>query len=252
MSNKNEKTLYNFNVNSFEVRAEYYKRDIYKIFIPLVRRLDGMGKNAGRRIIVYLAGPCGAGKTTLSLLLESLTPANTGSSAQSVGIDGFHYNLEYLNSHYICRGGKKLLMREAKGSAETYDFDKLYGKIAALKSGDTYFPYYSRITHDVVEEATFVNAQIIIIEGNWLLLDEPRWRDLIQFCDYSIFINAARETLIDRLIERKIMGGLGAGEAKKFVMRSDAENIERIVSRKLKCDMELKMNKDGGYINIMG
>ena len=243
-----DKTVYCFNVNSFKIKAEYYKRDIDDIFIPLVRQLDAMRQSSEHRLIVYLAGPCGAGKTTLSLLLESLVNAHTESSAQAVGIDGFHYSQEYLNSHYICKNGSKILMRDIKGSAETYDFEKLHEKIASLKHDDIYWSGYDRVMHDVVEDVTLINSHIVIIEGNWLVLDEPRWRELAQFCDYSIFISAVRETLISRLIERKIMGGLSAEEAQAFVMRSDAENIERIVSRRVKCDLELGITADGRFI----
>jgi len=130
------KILYNFNVNSFKIKAEYYEQDITDIFIPLVRKLDAMRQNSKHRLIIYLAGPCGAGKTTLSLLLESLFNAHTSSSAQAAGIDGFHYSQDYLNSHYICKSGDKILMRDIKGSAETYDFEKLHGKIASLKHDD--------------------------------------------------------------------------------------------------------------------
>ncbi|MCL2776031.1 MAG: nucleoside/nucleotide kinase family protein [Oscillospiraceae bacterium] len=243
-----EKTTYNFNVNSFDIKAEYYKRDIDDIFIPLVRRFDKMKQNAGRRIIVYIAGPCGAGKTTISLMLESLANIHTDSSAQAVGIDGFHYNNDYLNSHYVCKNGTKVLLHDIKGSAETYNFEKLYDKITALKYGDIYWSGYDRVIHDVVDDVIFINGQIVIIEGNWLLLDEPCWRDLAQFCDYSVFITAVQETLINRLTERKIKGGLGEEGAKEFVMRSDAENIKRILSRRLKCDMELHMKEDGRFI----
>jgi len=241
------KTTYNLNVNSFGIKAEYYTWDINEIFIPLIRRLDSMRKKAGRRIIVYLAGPCGAGKTTMSLLLKSLAAENIGGSVQAVGIDGFHYSSEYLNSHYICRNGSKIIMRDVKGSAETYDFKKLHEKITALKREDIYWPCYDRVIHDVSNDYTFVNGQVVIIEGNWLLLNEPRWRELAQLCDYSIFIEADWDTLISRLTERKIMGGLSAEEAKEFVVRSDAVNIERILRSRLKCDLELEMREDGRY-----
>jgi pantothenate kinase len=243
----NDKAVYNFNVNSFNIKAEYYTQDINEIFLPLVRQLDKMRENADRRLIVYLAGPCGAGKTTLSLLLETLITVNTSSTAQAVGIDGFHYGLEYLNSHYVDRNGSKVLMRDVKGSAETYDFEKLYDKIAALRHSDIYWPCYDRVIHDVSEDFIFVNGQIVIVEGNWLLLDEPRWRDIAQFCDYSIFIVAEWETLISRLIERKIMGGLSEEEAKAFFMRSDAKNIERILNHRLKCNLELKIKEGNGH-----
>ena len=245
---ENKKITYEFNVNSFHIKAEYYEQDINDIFIPLVGQLGKMREHAGRRLIVYLAGPCGAGKTTLSLLLESLAHAHTENSAQAVGIDGFHYGCEYLSSHYISRNGDKILMQNIKGSAETYDFEKLHGKIASLKHADISWSGYDRTIHDVVENVSFIDGQIVIIEGNWLLLNEPPWRELVQFCDYSIFVDADRETLISWLVERKIMGGLSAEQAREFVLRSDAENIERILNRRLRCNLKLQMKEDGSFI----
>ena len=246
-NNDNDKTIYNFNVNSFNIKAGYYNRDINDIFLPLALRFDRMRQKTGRRIIVYLAGPPGSGKTTMSLLLESLVGVHTGSSVQAVGIDGFHYSREYLDSNYIFKNGGKILMREVKGSAETYDFEKLRDKITALKHDDIYWSGYDRTIHDIVEDIIFISGEIVIIEGNWLLLDEPKWRELAKFCDYGIFISADKETLISRLTARKIMGGLNEENAKKFVMVSDNENIGRILSRRLKCDLELKMKKNGRF-----
>ena len=245
-----QKRAYDFLVNSFGVKAEYYAEDIDGIFIPLAYKLDGIRRKAKNRIIVYLAGPCGAGKTTMSLLLEHLINEHTESLAQAAGLDGFHYKTEYQNSHYIQKNGKQILMREIKGSAETYDFDKLYDKINAIKRGGAYFPRYSRIAHDVEEDAVFVDAGIVIIEGNWLLLDEAPWRGLERFADYRIFIGAPQNTLMARLTERKIAGGKSKEEARRFVERSDAENIERILSHRLDCDMELKMDQNGRYAII--
>ncbi|MCL2813134.1 MAG: nucleoside/nucleotide kinase family protein [Oscillospiraceae bacterium] len=241
-----DKAIYNFSVNSFNIKAEYHKRDIDGIFIPLAKKFDELRRNLSRRAVIYLAGPCGAGKTTLSLLLESLT-CGAGSFAQALGMDGFHYHSGYLAQNYICKNGARILLRDIKGAAETYDFEKLYQKTAALRHCDIYWPGYDRTIHDAVEDVTFVNGQIAVIEGNWLLLDELPWQNLAQFCDYSIFVSAGFETLVSRLTERKIMGGLDPDEAKKFVMRSDVENIRRISGRRQKCDLELQMKADGSF-----
>ena len=246
---ENNKVTYDFKVNAFSVKAEYFQEDIDGVFLPLVQKLEEIKRNSGGRIIVYLAGPGGAGKTTLSLLLESLAAERIkGVSVQSIGIDGFHYTLEYVNNHYVDRDGEKILMRDVRGSAETYDFEKLRQKIKELKYGDVYWPRYDRTIHDVVEDAIFVNGEIVIIEGNWLLLDEPCWRDLIQYCDYSVFIEVDRDVLIERLTERKVKGGLDRTTAENFVMRSDAKNVDRIMGNRLRYDLGLKYTKDGHYV----
>ena len=35
-----------------------------------------------------------------------------------------------------------------------------------------------------------VTAPVVIVEGNWLLLDDERWRTLMEYCDFSLFIRA--------------------------------------------------------------
>ena len=70
-----------------------------------------------------------------------------------------------------------------------------------------------------------VTSHIILIEGNWLLLNEGDWRGLKSFCDYSIFIEVQENILKTRLIQRKIKGGLTQGEALEFYERTDKKML---------------------------
>ena len=80
------------NVNGFNFEACYYKGDVEKIFLPLIKTFSEMQIKKDKRLIVYLAAPPGAGKTTLSLFLSHLSETVKDSiRIQSVGIDGFHY-----------------------------------------------------------------------------------------------------------------------------------------------------------------
>ena len=67
---------------------------------------------------------------------------------------------------------KKTAMKEVKGCPETFDIEKLKNKIAQLKKEDTKWPVYDRTIHDVIEDAVTVERQIVLVEGNWLLLNE--------------------------------------------------------------------------------
>lgn len=68
-----------------------------------------------------------------------------------------------------------------------------------------------------------VTAPIVIVEGNWLLRDDDRWRALAEFCDFSLFIRAPAETLRARLIGRKLAGGLSQAEAETFMNAPTAQ-----------------------------
>ncbi len=42
---------------------------------------------------------------------------------------------------------------------------------------------YDRLLHNPVEDAINIDGDIIILEGNYLLLDEEGWRDVADFAD---------------------------------------------------------------------
>lgn len=90
-------------------------------------------------------------------------------------------------------------------------------KICAVMEGDCTWPQYDRQKHDPVEDALHVTAPLVIVEGNWLLLDDEKWQELASFCDFSIFIHAPAQILRERLISRKIAGGLSRQEAEAFM-----------------------------------
>lgn len=58
------KQTYTYEVNGFQIHAEYEEKDIETIFIPLLKKWKEMQKKAGRRILVFLSAPPGTGKTT--------------------------------------------------------------------------------------------------------------------------------------------------------------------------------------------
>ena len=99
--------------------------------------------------------------------------------------------------------------------------------------GDCTWPQYDRQKHDPVEDALHVTAPIIIVEGNWLLLDDDNWRQLAQFCDFSIFINAPATALRERLMGRKLAGGLSLTDAEAFYDRTDGPNVRRVLEESL-------------------
>jgi len=239
------------NVNGLTVKARYFQQDAEKIFFPLIKTLSDMQIKKDNRLIVYLAAPPGAGKTTLSLFLSRLSETKKDMiKIQAVGIDGFHYPQEYIEQHSIVINGKAIPMRNIKGSPETYDLQKLTDKIKLLREQKKVkWPAYDRNIHDVVQDAVLIQENIVIIEGNWLLLDEAGWRELQSFCDYSIFIAAEENILKNRLIQRKAAGGVSLKKAIEFYDQSDSVNIVRVFKNRLKSDYELTTAEDGKFFD---
>lgn len=222
-----ERTL---NVNGFEIKAKYSEKEIQTLFLPLLEMIADKKAKTNDRLIVYLAAPPGTGKTTLSIFLEKLyTEQCFPFSFQAISIDGFHYRRSYLLSHYITIENQKVLLNDIKGSPESFDIDALNRAIRTMRKEKIDWPLYDRTKHDVADKKITVSADIVLIEGNWLLLKEDGWEDLIDYCDLSIYIDAQEEILRDRLIERKRKGGLSLLEAENFYENSDKKNIFRVL-----------------------
>lgn len=201
------------------------------------------------RTIVFLAAPPGAGKSTLAAVLERLAQSRPGMPrVQAVGMDGFHHTNAYLDRHTLdCPDGKPVSLRSIKGAPETFDVEGLACALheTRVSSDPVRWPAYSRVVHDVVADGPLVSAPIVIVEGNNLLLDESPWRDLAELCDLSIFVEADEAMLRERLVARKVRGGLARTEAERFFEQSDGKNVRRVLAHRCPADITLTLDSSG-------
>ena len=244
-------TEYRTCVNGIRVSARYSSRAIREIFLPFLRRLTELRREKGRRILVLLAAPPGAGKTTLAGFLEQLSRDTPDTEEiRALGMDGFHKRQEYLLSHTAQRDGRQIALVEIKGAPVTFDLEGLTAGIRKLAAGETCgWPAYDRLLHNPVEDAVQAQGNIILLEGNYLLLDEDGWRDLAAFADFTVSVRAEEDLLRDRLIERRIRIGTEREAAVRFVDFSDMPNVRLCLGKTMKADMELRIGADGDYFN---
>lgn len=236
-------------INGIEVAARYSDRAVNEIFVPLLEKLTRMQRAAGRRILVLLAAPPGAGKSTLASFLERLSRERAGlCPVQAVGMDGFHRRQEYLLSHTTERDGKTIRMVEIKGAPVTFDLEKLLSAVRRVAAGETCgWPVYDRMLHNPVEDALTVDGEIVLLEGNYLLLDEDGWRDLAAFADYTVSVSAGEELLRNRLIDRKLHTGVAEDAAVRFVDYSDMPNVRLCLAGSTPADLRLRLDDLGDY-----
>lgn len=234
-------------INGYPVSAHYDDQNVEEIFIPLLRRLQQLHESCAARIISFIAAPPATGKSTLVDFLSRLAVQLPGMpAAQALGMDGFHYHQDYILSHTVVRNGKEIEMRRVKGATDTFDVQRLRDTLLALRAGNLRWPAYDRTLHDVVEEAIPVTAPILLVEGNYLLLNQPIWRDLPH--DYAVFITADEVLLRQRLIERKMRGDKTHEQAALFYQESDGPNVRLCLGSRLPCDLELQLFPDGTFM----
>ena len=241
---------YKVNINGIDVNAYYSEKVINHLFVPLLKHLSSLHANKQQRILVMLAAPPGAGKSTLvsflSDLAKKIIPEKT---VQAVGMDGFHRRQEYLLSHSICVDGKDISMVNIKGAPVTFDLDALRNKICELTTLSVCkWPYYDRLLHNPVEDAISIDSDIVFLEGNYLLLDMDGWRDLASHADFTISLLADEKMLRERLVKRRIATGVEKAAAESFVDFSDMANVRLCLQKTMKANLELLISQDGTEI----
>ena len=243
---------YRFNINGIDIEAQFSDKAINEIFLPMLKYLSNLQKQLGRRILVMLAAPPGAGKSTLLAFLEGYSKNNGDTdSIQVIGMDGFHRRQEYLESHTTERDKKIIPLVRIKGAPITFDLDALKQKVREVADGKTCgWPIYDRKLHNPVDDAVTVDKDIVLLEGNYLLLDQEGWRDLCGYADFTIFLRGDEEQLRSRLIERKMLTGVDRNKAVAFVDYSDMVNVRLCLEHSLKADLELGIDKDNDFYII--
>lgn len=238
-----------FNVTGLPVTAVYHQEDVQKIFLPLLGLWTERQKMLGRRMFIFMAAPPGCGKSTLAAYLEKLSRMETLTPVQAAAMDGFHHTAAYLKSHRTVRDGRTILLDEIKGAPETYDTEKFAAKLReASENEELRWPAYSRTEHDVLEDVLGISAKIVIVEGNYLLLDRSPWKEITEeYCDFGMYLYADQEVLKKRLVGRKAASGHSQADAESFYEFSDGRNAALVLNDRPETDLVLECREGRFY-----
>ena len=180
----------------------------------------------GRRRVLGIAGAPGAGKTTLvTALLEAAAarPALRGRIAH-LPMDGFHLTNAEL---------ERLGRRDRKGAPDTFDAQAYAVVLAAVHEQPRRVVAAPAFDHAVGEPAQgavtiSLEADLVLTEGNYLLLDDPAWRPVRDHLDEVWFCALDDGVRRDRLIRRHVETGRDVDDATAWVDRSDEANARRV------------------------
>lgn len=184
----------------------------------LIKARAGAKSGAGR-FMVGLAGPPGAGKSTLAAAVV----AALGPGAKAVPMDGFHYDDAVLTA----RGA-----RARKGAPDTFDVPGFLHLLRRLRTEDEVaIPLFDRDLEISRAGADIVTAsdRLLVVEGNWLLLDEEPWVQAGPLFDLTVWIDVPEAELERRLLARWARYGKTPEQARAWIQGNDMPNIRRAV-----------------------
>ena len=196
-------------------------------------------KQVGKeRLITAIAGPPASGKTTLAKHLISHYNQQTEEIAALLPLDGFH-----LDNSLLAKAG--LLAR--KGAPQTFDFWGFQALLSRVK--DTKmpicYPTFDRSRDIAVASSAVIKPEtnIVIVEGNYLLLDIDPWCGLSHYFDHTVFIETPVDILRERLVKRWLTHGHNADEALARANSNDIPNAVLTVENRLAADQVIS-NED--------
>ncbi len=187
-----------------------------------------------RRRILGITGAPGVGKTTYALGQVS----TSGAPAAYVPMDGFHLADVTLTA---------LGRLDRKGAPDTFDawgYAALLRRLRDERDHVVYAPGFERHLEQPIAGALAVppEADLVVTEGNYLLLDRPEWRAVREQLDEVVHLVTDDDVRRRRLVARHVEFGKTLAEAEAWVARVDDANAALVEAAAHRADRVVELS----------
>lgn len=187
---------------------------------------------SGQRRILGITGKPGGSKSTISARLATALDSE-GLQVHVVPMDGFHLADEALD---------RLGLRNRKGAPETFDahgYAALLARLAGRPDHIIYAPSFHRDIEQPLAGAIAIDpaVDLVITEGNYLLLDAEPWPAVRQRLDEVWYCEVDDDLRRQRLVARHIAFGKSPAEAEAWVDTVDEPNARLVGECRGRADM---------------
>ncbi len=194
---------------------------------------ESQKQKSDEKFIVAIFGAPAAGKSTFAALLHHALNKLNQRQAALLAMDGFH-----LDNHMLEMRGQTT----RKGAPFTFDVAGLKHCLQRIKHGDEteiFAPIFDRDLDVARAGANCITGKdkIILVEGNYLMLNEPPWDELESFFNLSIRLDVSLAELRERSIQRWVSYGLSPQEIEIKIEQNDMPNTHYVLENSKKPDI---------------
>lgn len=180
--------------------------------LELCNQLTSNALPPNHRIVVALAGPPGSGKSTIAAhVIQRLNAASGTHFAAIVPMDGFHLPRSTLDAL-----PNKQEAYARRGASWTFDEDGVLELVNVLsksrfEASDVIIaPTFDHAAKDPVEDGIAISSDVkfVLLEGNYLLLDEEPWNKIQGLVDDTWFVDVEPGLARTRIAKRHVEAGI--------------------------------------------